>query len=224
MQDRIIDKIRKLLALAGNNPNRAEALAAAAKAQALLMEHKLTVAEIPEEQREEVDQTEVDLGGTRRSVNWRRSLYHTLSPFYFCKILQLPRTLRVAVVGKASHVEVLTYTYVYVARQIERLYIDWARARGLGLEHLRSFAFGAILEVARTLEEQAVRQAQQGQTNALIVTENQLVLKKFKQLYPRTINNKSHFRVDSSYLAGREAGRAITIRPGVIGSAARQLT
>jgi hypothetical protein len=46
--DKILDRIRKILALAGNNPNENESLAALEKAYAIMAEHNLTMAEIGE--------------------------------------------------------------------------------------------------------------------------------------------------------------------------------
>ncbi len=46
MSDKIIDRVKKLLALAGNNANENEALAAMQKAHAILAEHNLTMAEV----------------------------------------------------------------------------------------------------------------------------------------------------------------------------------
>lgn len=51
-QDKIINKIKKLLALAGNNPNEQEAQAAYAKAQALMAQYSI---ELSEESGEEVE-------------------------------------------------------------------------------------------------------------------------------------------------------------------------
>ena len=42
----VLTKVRKLLALAGNNPNQAEAFAAMAKAQALMAEHAIALGDV----------------------------------------------------------------------------------------------------------------------------------------------------------------------------------
>ena len=48
MKKNIISKIEKLLALAGNNPSEAEAQAALLKAQQLMAEHNLDMAQFEE--------------------------------------------------------------------------------------------------------------------------------------------------------------------------------
>jgi len=45
-REKLAERIRKLLALAGNNPSEAEAAMAMERASALLAEHNLTMAEV----------------------------------------------------------------------------------------------------------------------------------------------------------------------------------
>lgn len=48
-RDRIIEKIKKVLELSKNNPSQAEAAAAAAKAQKLMVEYHVTISEVESE-------------------------------------------------------------------------------------------------------------------------------------------------------------------------------
>lgn len=78
-QRKLLDKIRKLLDLAGNNPNEAEAAAASAKAQALLLEHNL-------------DASLVERGDARREdelveggfYQWQQDLWDAVARLNFC--------------------------------------------------------------------------------------------------------------------------------------------
>ena len=63
-EDKILEKVKKLLALAGNNPSQAEAEAAAAKAQALLQEYNLTLKDVDGEE-EALDFTYFETGVDR---------------------------------------------------------------------------------------------------------------------------------------------------------------
>ena len=52
MNDKLIERLKKLLALAGNNPSQEEANAAMAKAQAVALEHGIDLALLGESQAE----------------------------------------------------------------------------------------------------------------------------------------------------------------------------
>lgn len=243
--DRILDRIKKLLALAGNNPSKEEALAAMAKAQAMMLEHKIELADIPDddpEKHEEPILEEVDIGGNTRTVTWRRSLHMVICEAHFCKAVCLPGTTRKQVVGKRSHIQLVTYLYNYLVREIDRLFVEYCRRGGfLRRPDQRSFAFGVIAELGQRFRDERARMTtpaagatssynQQSMTaercQALIVVEDKAVAQAFKRHFPHTRKGSSStIRNSEAYHAGRQAGKSITIRPGVgSGAGQRQLS
>jgi len=77
-RERVIDKVRKLLALS-NSPNENEAIAAAEKAQAMILEHNLTNADIEATgDRLFAAQCQSD------SLPWRRPIAMHLAKMYLC--------------------------------------------------------------------------------------------------------------------------------------------
>ena len=82
-KDKIIEKIQKILALAGNNPSEGEAAKAAAKAQAMLAEHNLSMADVaPEKQKLEM---QIDYELRTDSRPWRRKVATMTAKMYFCE-------------------------------------------------------------------------------------------------------------------------------------------
>lgn len=75
-----MDKIRKLLALASNNPNSEEATQAALKAQRLMYEHGIE--ELSTEASEKVVRKDVEQRAPR---TWRRHLAHAIAPAFRCE-------------------------------------------------------------------------------------------------------------------------------------------
>ncbi len=72
MNDKIIERLKKLLALAGNNPSQAEAEAAMAKAQAVAIEHGIDLAMLGDSQAEsetEIIRDEMEFGQRLPTVN-----------------------------------------------------------------------------------------------------------------------------------------------------------
>jgi uncharacterized DUF497 family protein len=110
-KDRIIDRIRKLLALA-TSPNQAEAESAAAKAQALLQQHNLELAQVEQssKQQSSMIQKQVDIHSRQR---WRRLLIHTIARANFCRALFKPGQASVILVGEPHNLEVAEYLYTY---------------------------------------------------------------------------------------------------------------
>lgn len=87
MEDKkqVIEKIKKILALAENNPNENEAVAAAMKAQALMAKFHIENKEIGEEVTEDnIDSLECVVSG--KSQKWRIQLASVIAKNFRCKI------------------------------------------------------------------------------------------------------------------------------------------
>src|SRR6516165_6134887 len=89
-REKLAERIRKLLALAGNNPSEAEAAIAMERASALLAEHNLTMAEV-----ETLGTDDERIEGTHKSERarqtWARSLWGAVADLNFCFHCYTPR-------------------------------------------------------------------------------------------------------------------------------------
>lgn len=83
----VIEKIQKLLALAGNNPSESEAESAALKAQELIAKHNITMTEI--EDAGDATEEEEDLGyyqiHTGNGKAWKFNLAQAIAENFRCK-------------------------------------------------------------------------------------------------------------------------------------------
>lgn len=101
----ILQHIKKLLALAGNNPNANEAAAAATRAQELLNEHQLSTADIDAVQFNQLDplgDNWVDADGISL---WQSSLIHQIAILNNCKSYRTQsasRKICVRLIGRES--------------------------------------------------------------------------------------------------------------------------
>lgn len=142
VDEKVIDKIRKLLALA-QSPNENEAMVAAEKAQKLLAEYNLSM--------NDVAGSKADNGfGFAKSYTdsqaWRRLIAANLAPLYFCDYFfnhtNEPRPNRSSgfkrfdnhvFVGRAVNLEVVTAMFGYLLTTIDRLEAEaWKKARRQG--------------------------------------------------------------------------------------------
>lgn len=86
--EKIVDRIRKLLALAGNNPNEHEAELAMKRAQALLAKYNMTLDSLP---KDEKDKQEPYIRDTQKHYSFigsasARAIAKAIAELYFCKM------------------------------------------------------------------------------------------------------------------------------------------
>lgn len=208
----ILEKIKKLFALSGSsNPN--EAASAAAKAQALLMQHNLTMVHleaIPEE--DEYRCAFIDTG-TRI---WSRSLLNALALTNFCVLVYDRPMKRCALIGKKTDREVVVVLYHSLLTQLQNMVtITYRESRSD--QHQRSwrndFYLGAVVCIQKRL--QAQKDAQVAASNAcraLIVTSDAALKSAMNRLYPRTkLGRQPLTYATDAYVAGREAGDRVVL-------------
>jgi hypothetical protein len=80
-REKLIDRVKKLLALAGNNSNENEAAVATAKASRLIAEYNLTLSELKDAGDERI-QNEYPSNGLKNS--WERTIWFGVAELNFC--------------------------------------------------------------------------------------------------------------------------------------------
>lgn len=226
MNEKIIDKIRKLAALSKSS-NEHEAALAAARMQELLFKHNLDMSAI-ETKEEESDYLRSDYQTGRDT--WRQVLMNVICVNNFCQAVKLREKGEVAIVGKPHNVEVVQFMYEYLNRELVRLADrGWERQQVMdiyedGQKHSsrrwkNSFYWGANNIIAQRLKAQR-RQDEEVSPEAgalVLVTGRELVLAT-KDLIGRTGNTRRRATVyNDGYAAGQEAGRNIGLHQGLGG-------
>lgn len=140
----ILVRIKKLLALAtSSNPH--EAAVAAAKAQALLLQHNVAMADVDalDLRKEGVDRFDWSdiVNESNKSMEWRDKLFHAVAGTMWCKgwsddqrtelyrdsmrRLRWRIKRRTTIIGRPSDVEVARYLYEFLIKTGERLSRDF---------------------------------------------------------------------------------------------------
>jgi hypothetical protein len=161
---KILDRIKKLLALSTSS-NVNEAATAAAAAQKLMMEHRLTEADVSDTQAGQM--FELSMGAVGFDSRWKFVLVTTVARAFFCEAvgLRVGRRRKVRIVGLREDAVIAARVFRYLHSEIDRLAkieiesIDWDGG-GLslggstvwGFEHdpeqyLESFRRGAVAAV-----------------------------------------------------------------------------
>lgn len=147
--DRVIERVRKLLALSGSD-NEHEAAAAAHRAQVLLAEHQLTMAELDagdsDDGPEVVRETWFN---SKRIPGWRSRLAFGVAAGFGCEATR-SAGWGMRIYGDPSAVATARATFAYLVQAIERCARE-ARRAYQGMESPRSYASAYRLGMADRL-------------------------------------------------------------------------
>ena len=155
-------RIRKLLALAGNNSNEHEAQAAAAKAQALLQEYNLEMSGFAGEAETGGDAERTKAQGvTMTSTKWQLDLLGAVASGNFCLLWTEGVTgdvVRCNLIGRRVNVVTTTEVYRYLVLAVERLCPHRASATRVA----RAWKDGCVGALAARLREQRLAAEAEG--------------------------------------------------------------
>lgn len=238
VEDTIIQKIKKLIALSKRNTNENEAASAAAKVQELLLQYNLSMSQVESkdyEKREHVKHEYRSIFQQNR-INWKIDLANTVARANLCNILT--SGARLIWIGKPSNIEVSEFLFTTLAHDLEDIcdkrWADIQKLRTLEKVHgttlfqdhsLRyvhgktwknSFYYGAIATINQRLNETKKNLSANPDMKALIVVNDKEVEQYIKQTWPRLgHNNYSLNLYGSAYESGKAAGRTIQFKQGM---------
>jgi len=166
MDPKILERVRRLLALAqSDNPN--EAAAAAAAAQKIALEHKLDVAALAShEATPEITRETLDDRTRSRPGAWREIVLAGVSTANGVRAIQesSKEAQRTWLVGRPDDIATTRYLYTWLVHEIDRL-TELSGERGRSARN--AFRVGAASAVAHRLEETR-RRAMRGREAALV--------------------------------------------------------
>lgn len=151
-KEQLMDKVNKLLALAGNNPSQKEANAAYAKAQELIAKHNLNMSEFAE------DREEIVMMPATHSNNegYRTHLAVILAANFRCRTIMCGNTVNF--IGYKTDVEVLVkiYNHAYKVSHNAGLRLErQARKEGRSTRGVaNSYWLGFCAGIKEVLDEQ----------------------------------------------------------------------
>lgn len=224
MDQRIIDKIKKLLALAKSSSSEHEAASALRMAQQLMQKHRLSTADIA--LHEIAERHTKRANPADKQPRWSLLLAHTVgTAFGLQYFLSYHRDLGASIVfvGPADRVEIGTYCYEVLAPQLVKARKSYLNTLNKRLKTASKtnradlFAEGWMTAVLHKIE-------------ALVPTEDEqaLVQLYMEKHHPDLTNTKvraakSKVRDMSALFEGSAQGRNVTLNAGVAGAAQGRL-
>lgn len=230
-RDRVLDKIRKLMAKAADPCNVHEAAAAAEAAQRLMLLHKIEEGDVAGFTPEEEDPiTDIDLLADSRQkspTSWQQILLGAVARSCSCRLIVSPSRQRhkgaLRVFGRRSELDAVRYLYAMLVQQIHQLCERWADELPYDVERRdrNAFRFGAACTIRQRLAE--ARQTQEREvaqvrgTTALVPLRRaeEAVSAYIEQHVGRTVT--THHALPSSwhgYAAGKQAGLQVSLGGG----------
>jgi len=214
--DRVLDRIRKLLALAGSS-NQHEAEIAMRKAHELMLRHNVEAAATRAERHYEVRH----LGDPeRRETRVESEIAGLLSEFFFVKVIRVPVYLPRAgksgrvyeIAGTRANVEMASHVYAFLLATAERLWQENrhdARVRN-GRDRL-IYQSGVVGGFREKLVSERVDLKQTG----LVWVGDGDLDRFYRARHPRITHRRHQVRINSAHAAGREAGRTVVLHKPV---------
>jgi hypothetical protein len=220
--DRVLERIRKLLALAGSS-NQHEAEIAMRRAHELMLRHNVEEAAARADRSFEVRHLGDPL---RRSTRVEADVVSLLSQFFFVKVIRVPvylprlgkRGLVYEVLGTRANVEMASHVHAFLLATAERL---WAENRGdrrvrSGRDRLQ-YQSGVV----RGFHEKLAAERTELRGTGLVWVRDARLDEAYHARHPRITTATRRVRVSAAHAAGREAGRAVVLhRPVEHGSSA----
>jgi hypothetical protein len=220
-EDKIMLRVRKLMALAGS-PNQHEAEAAMAKAHELIAKYNLDLWT----QRDNRNFTSVFIGrpGLRHPPE-DYCLAHLLQDFYFVQGIwvssyvpekgKMGRVLEVS--GTIQNIQMASYVHDFVWRFIHSQWAEYNKDRRLNRHRQTDFALGIVEGFRSRLETQGKERGKAPASRALIRMEDPLLKEYLAYKYPHTTSiQRGGARQDKDVLQdGKRIGKKLVIAKGI---------
>lgn len=116
MNEKIIEKIQKLLNLAGNNPSEAEAEAAMLKAQQLMAQYHIDEKALGRTEEKKVETTIIP---GHHNTSWAIRLANVITNNFRCNLLRVPNQ-GLMFVGLAEDVAIARGIYVFATQVLDK--------------------------------------------------------------------------------------------------------
>lgn len=215
LKNKIIDKIQKLLALA-TSPVEAEAKSAAAMANKLLIQHNLTMQDVPDKSQKQYEKDTLFEGSEARTED--KFITSLLGEYFFVRIVtrrdrRAGKTIFI-ILGEETNVAVARYVYEFLHRAFKDLWKQYQKETGAKSGSKQSYYMGLY----KGLQEQFKAKHRE------VVTDRGLILVKDGDLERFVKDNFDRLRSSSQKVnlndarakeQGFEKGKSLHISRGI---------
>lgn len=211
----MIERIKKLLALA-NSDNENEAKLAMERASELLLRHNLSMADVSINRPDIGEETvKDDFSRIATEDKFIMSILenHFFIKSYFHRSRFLGQTqYQLKFVGEPMNIEIASYTYAYLFASYRALWLKYKRETGSSERSRQAYYAGLTVGIKSQLEAKKV--AVQQETGLVVVPDHRI--KRYMAAMSIKSTKSSSFAGDASAsAAGMQAGRELQIKRGL---------
>lgn len=226
-REKLIDKIRKLLAKAKGTDNQEEAAVFAQKAHELLLRNELDIAEVTAEGQEVSEQVVGTRHKPRYDTPWFRGLANAVAKYYMCGMVRYKINGRrgsetYAFVGRESRTLVAAEMFGYLEKTIYRLSNEASKDGVVRRNFQKGAAVNMAFRVMKMLEKAKVDNP--GNLPALYDAAAAEIADFFKKEQVGTMKTRALELSGPGYHAGVAAANNISMNTQVNASAKRSAT
>jgi hypothetical protein len=212
MENKILEKIKKLLSLATSS-NEHEAQLASSKATELLTKYNLDMQSINFAEAEYVETNVFD--GSRRKGE-HKFICSILDKHFNVKVITITRRggVKVVMVGDKTNVEVASYVFSFLENSFKQLFTQYRKSTGAPASARQPYYFGLYKGFCTQMEEAKTRAEQE---RGLMLVPDAALAKHLREQHPGLKTTSSSVKTGNAEAvnAGKEAGHALRVARGV---------
>ena len=223
MDKKVVETIKKLLALAGSC-NEHEAKLAMTKANEFLTRHNLSLQDV---ESAEFNYQKSILAETKRATTEGKFIFPILNEFFFVNIVS-SRSRRdgittIYLLGEEVNVKVAEFTYSFLAPKFKDLWKKYQKENDLPANYKQSYYNGLALGIRDQLKE---RRFGVEKETGLVVVEDPKLKAFTKDSFTRLTSSRTtiSIRDSESVDAGIAAGKGLKLTQGIAGNNSKGLT
>ena len=214
---KIVEKIKKILALAndkGATPE--EAATAAAMAQRMMMQHQIEEADLVEKGQKQLDPIAYEIFyDSARVDTWIQQLANSIAPAFCCVVLLSPGR-GLGIVGRPENREAYKVTFDYLKEAVHKMAVATCPKTIHGRRWANSYGMGCSVKIhQRVKEERAALKAAADAMNdyaIIILREDDLAREFVKNQMQTKAGNKSQADFDpNGYTKGYVDGDKVNL-------------
>ncbi len=219
LNNNLLEKINKLLALA-NSPNENEAALAAEKATELLTKYNLSLADLGPDSEEKITTGTVET--TSRYVTWKMLILAGIATANGCRAMRSKNNGNMTLIGTSTNIAVSQSLYEYLTKAVERLA---KRHKGKGRAFLHAFRVGCATRLRHRLEQYRKEMEEEGiagngessPTPAIVVRsmfeKNNLAIEEYlnNEGFKVKTQRREQISSEQGYFSGYKAGDRISL-------------
>jgi len=214
MEEKLIEKIQKLLALAGS-PNENEAKAAMAKAQGLMLKHNIDMRSVQDHDSEYINELSETFKREHPSMKFINSI---IEKYFFVRVVKSNRREGkfFNYIGEKQNVQTALHTVNFLKATFDRLWKEYKAETGAGRASKQSFILGLFEGFCEKMDQQRMEAEQKYD---LVLVDDPRATEKMNELFPRLSRRASRgtrLRDGAARSAGQSAGRNIKLSAGAL--------